>query len=130
MTYNELKKIVTQYGFTIEELNFSYSDADIYIYAPESNYYHNSANVDSYMNRVWATASVSNNKNNSINSLHLYLKLRKVRNGGMYFDGCDEKVVYEEDLSEKFIKNTCISVIKNIKKKQSNFKMNKIKDMF
>lgn len=125
MNYNELKKIVTQYGFTIGKLNFSYGDeAEIYIYAPESNYYHNTAPI----NRVWASVTVSNNENNSIESLQLYLKLRKVRNGGVYFDGCDEKVVY--DLSEKFIKNKCISVIKKIKKMQSNFKMNKIKDMF
>lgn len=125
MTYDELKKIVTQYGFTIGELNFSYGNTiDVYIYSPESNYYYNTAPI----NRIWAAVTVSNNENNSIESLHLYLKLRKVRNGGVYFDGCSEKVVY--NLSENFIKNKCISVIKKIKKMESNFKMNKIKDMF
>ena len=127
MTYDELKEIVERYGFTIEELGpHSHFGPDVYIYAPDNNCFHHTVNEDSSINRVWATASVSTNEN--IDSLHLYLKLRKIRNGGMYFDGCSEKVVYE--LSEKLIKRKCVSILKKIKKMQSNFKMNKIKDMF
>jgi hypothetical protein len=121
MNYDELKKIVEQYGFMIEDCNYT----EVYIYAPYCNYYHNDG-ADSDINRVCAVAIVNEDKN--IESLHLYQKIRKVRYGGIYFDGCSEKVVYS--ISESFIENLCKYISKKIKKIQSKIKMNQIKDMF
>jgi hypothetical protein len=121
MTYDELKEIVVQNGFMIEELS---SHPEVYIYAHENGFSNKCGNFSNpLVNRVWATAIMTKQE---VSLIRIYDKLN-TNDSGLLFEGSGKDIT---KVTKTNVNLKCISIAKKIKKELMKNKLNKIKNMF
>lgn len=132
MKYEELKKIIENNGFCIQD----FDDAeeikyqDLYIYVPdESGYWSTSQFIDPIASKVFATATFVYNKLDKI-TIYKDLVMDDNATDKIYFDDSNRNKVGHEKITVDFLNELCNTIKTNLQQTKIKLKMNKIEEDF